>query len=98
MAAPKLSQDAKLVYIQLPVQNRHTASEEKAQFEVDEDTFIFHLCGETTNLKFPGLLNELGEDNRLVYNRERGHFTCRIEKRTPGEEFKGLEGIQTNTS
>ena len=32
-----------------------------------------------------------------MYNRERGHFTCRIEKRTPGEEFAGLDSILANT-
>lgn len=48
-------------------------------------------------MKLPGFLNEHGEENKSVYNKEKGCFTCRIEKRTPGETFLGLESISSLT-
>lgn len=89
----KVSQDERFVYIQIQVSKY--ASEEKAEYVVDGSTFMFYLKPYILKLTFPSLLNEHGEQNKSVFNGEKGYFTCRVEKLTLGEQFEGLDTIKS---
>ena len=95
-----LRQDEKYLFIQLDLPN-DTQNPEKADYHIDEHTFMFFLKPHY-HLKLifgtldatPPLLNECGETNMTVYNPLKQCITCRIEKLKFGQMIPDLEHIQ----
>ncbi|TNV78675.1 hypothetical protein FGO68_gene12827 [Halteria grandinella] len=93
-----LTQDDTYLYIRIDDVSRYlNEAEQGPEFHVDGNHFIFDLqpshCLELL-LAETSLLNMLGENNRVIYNREKGCYTCRVEKVEKGRVFAEIEGIR----